>query len=60
MKKVIKRSIDPVMEIEKLLEDIQKEIRDVHTVDVNSYKLGAADGLSMALDFLKCHNDKIN
>lgn len=46
--------------IKSMLEEVRAEITDVERMDTKSYQIGVAEGLQMALEFLKTEAHKNN
>lgn len=46
--------------IQKVLKEIQAEIKNVEKIDVPSYQLGVIEGLTMALEILRALEYKTN
>jgi hypothetical protein len=54
------RSMDYFDEIKEMMEEIEKEIKDVSRVDAKSYQVGVYEGLTMALEILGQQEQKNN
>lgn len=46
--------------IKSMLEEVRAEIIEIKRIDIKSYQIGVAEGLEMALEFLKTEVYKNN